>query len=154
MNVLHVGDRIKIAFGTTELQGQEHQISDTGTVTLPLIGAIKVAERTIEQVEEDIRNSYVPKYFKHLNVTVIADRYFFVGGEVKVPSRYPYLSGVTVLLAIQTAGDFTDFADRKHVILVRANGKKETINCKKALHDRKLDLPVYPGDSITVPRGL
>ena len=60
---------------------------------------------------------------------------------------------MTVLKAIQSASDFTDFAKKKKVQLTRSNGrKKETINCEKARQDPKLDLPIYPGDNIYVPR--
>src|SRR5947207_6508 len=63
-NVLRVGDRIKITFGVGNLAPQEHQISETGTVTLPLIGAVRVVDKTIDQVEQEIRDKYVPAYYK------------------------------------------------------------------------------------------
>ncbi len=159
-DLLQNGDRLKITFsGLNEgtilpMHPIDVQINESGTISLPLVGAIKASGASISDLESAIYKAYVPKYYKNLNVTVSAERFFFVGGEVKNPSRLPYLGGVTVLQAIQSAGDFTDFADRKHVRLTRVNGQNEIINCKKALHDRKLDLPVYPGDTITVPRGL
>ncbi len=137
-----------------EMMPHEEQINESGNISLPLIGSIKSAGKTLGQLQMDIQNAYVPKYYKNLNISVTAERFYFVGGEVRSPNRYPYLSGVTVLQAIQSASDFTDFADRKHVQLKRANGKIEIVNCKKALNDPKLDLPVYPSDTITVPRGL
>jgi protein involved in polysaccharide export with SLBB domain len=57
-----------------------------------------------------------------------------------------------VIKAIQSAGDLTEFANRKKIQLTRANGKTYTINYDKALKNSKLDLPVYPGDSIHVPQ--
>jgi polysaccharide export outer membrane protein len=158
---LQVGDRLRIGFSGLNLTDSplpsapmDVQITDSGNVSLPLVGGIKAAGKTIGQLEVDIRDAYVPKLYRNLNVSVTTERFYFVGGEVKNPSRQLYLGGVTVLRAIQTAGDFTDFADRKHVLLVRANGEKHEVNCKKALNDRNLDLPVFPGDTITVPRGL
>ncbi len=157
-DILQVGDRVRIVFSGLrtefEMMPHEEQINESGNISLPLIGSIKSAGKTLGQLQMDIQNAYVPKYYKNLNISVTAERFYFVGGEVRSPNRYPYLSGVTVLQAIQSASDFTDFADRKHVQLKRANGKIEIVNCKKALNDPKLDLPVYPSDTITVPRGL
>ena len=79
---------------------------------------------------------------------------FYVGGEVKNQGRISYIGPITVLKAIQSAGDFTDFAQRKRVKLTRLNGKTETINCIKAREDPRLDLPVFPGDTIHVPRRI
>jgi protein involved in polysaccharide export with SLBB domain len=95
----------------------------------------------------------VPAFFKTLTVTVkIQERYFWVGGQVRFAGQKPYLSQMTVLKAIQAAQDFTDFADRTSVMLTRADGTTVIVNCKKALKNTKLDLPVYPGDRIHVPQ--
>ena len=77
-------------------------------------------------------------------------RYFFVKGEVRAPNRYAYGGGLTVSKAIASAGDFTEEANRKKVILVRANGGgKFTINLARV---DEPDPKVYPGDQIIVPR--
>jgi len=69
---------------------------------------------------------------------------------VRASGRQEYLGPTTVLKAIATAGDFTDFADRKNVILTRADGSQIAVDCIKAATDPALDLPVYPGDKIEV----
>jgi protein involved in polysaccharide export with SLBB domain len=75
-----------------------------------------------------------------------------VRGEVRGPGRQFYLGYTTVLKAIASAGDFTDYAQRKKVSVTHLNGKKQIINCIKAINDPRLDLPIYPGDIIYVPR--
>jgi protein involved in polysaccharide export with SLBB domain len=56
---------------------------------------------------------FTSRFFKTLTVTVrLEDRYFFVGGQVRMPGQKLYLSEMTVTKAIQAAGDFTDFANR------------------------------------------
>jgi len=55
--------------------------------------------------------------------------------------------------AISVAGGFTDFAKRTKVQLTH-NGKTQIINVDKAIRDPRLDVPVYPGDTIYVPRRL
>ena len=65
----------------------------------------------------------------------------------------PYLSEMTVLKAIQTAGDFTDFSRKTQIQVIRANGHKEKlVNYNKALGNPKLDLPIFPGDQVIVPK--
>jgi protein involved in polysaccharide export with SLBB domain len=58
---------------------------------------------------------------------------------------------ITVLRAIDTAGGFTDFANRKNIELRRATtGEKVRVNWHKAIKDPKLDPQVYPNDQIVV----
>ena len=60
---------------------------------------------------------------------------------------------MTVLRAIDTGGGFTDFAAKKRVQLTRAGSKKViTVNCVRALTHPDLDLEVFPGDKIFVPK--
>jgi polysaccharide export outer membrane protein len=75
-----------------------------------------------------------------------------VRGEVKAPGRQVYVGQITVTKAITSAGDFTDFANRKNVLLIRSNGKRFTLNCVKILDGRAPDPGVYPGDQIQVER--
>src|SRR5438309_8795666 len=86
-------------------------------------------------------------------VTVKLDeRFYFVGGEIKVPNRQQYAGPTTVLGAIKAAGGFTDFANKNKVQLRRANGEIHIVDCKKAVQDTKLDLPVHPNDQVFVTK--
>ena len=94
----------------------------------------------------------MPDYYKRLTIIVTGEqRVYSVGGQVKAPGRQVYISATTVTKAIQSAGDFTDFAAKKRVKLTR-NGRTLTVDCVKAAKDPSLDLPVYPGDKIDVPQ--
>lgn len=149
-----VGDMVRVIFsGVSEtIQPHEERIKDDGTVTLPLIGAIIAVGKTPGEVQKIITDAYVPDYYKRLTVTVSSDmRVYYVGGQVRSPGRQQYIGTTTVTKAIQSASDFTDFANRKKVVLTRADGKKFTVNCIKAAKDPALDLPVFPGDKIEVP---
>ena len=77
-----------------------------------------------------------------------------VGGEVRTAGSIAYLGDMTVTKAINAAGGFTEYADRTAVIVTRANRQQVFINVKKALSNPKLDLPMYPGDSIYVKRSI
>jgi len=156
-NTLQIGDLIKIEFSgvPTPIPAHEEHIKDDGTITLDLIGAVKAAGKTVGELQKEIQNAYVPKYYKKLTVTVKgSDLFYYVGGEVKNPGRQLYLGPITVTGAIKSAGDFTDFANKKKVRLIRASGKILIINAIKAQDNPELDLQVYPGDKIDVPRSV
>ena len=155
---LHVGDTIVITFSglPEELTPQEKPIKEDGTITLPDIGRVKAAGKTPGELEDVVHDLYVPKYYTHLNVTVktTSDRVYFVRGEVKAPGRMLYTGVITVSKAITSAGDFTDFASRTDVMLIRANGDRFKLNINKILDGEAPDPPVYPGDQIVVDRRI
>ena len=132
----------------------EGRVSEDGTITLQLIGAVKAAGKTAGELQKDIHDAYVPKYFQRLTVTFRGqDRFYYVGGEVKSPNRYVWAGEITLTKAIQTASDFTDWANKKKVTITRADGKTVgPINCVRVLDGKLTDPPVYPGDKIYVPR--
>jgi polysaccharide export outer membrane protein len=130
-------------------------IKEDGTITMSSIGHVQAAGKTAGELQNEIYNLYVPKYYRHLTVTVnTGDRVYYVTGEVKSPGRQLYVGQMTVTKAITTAGDFTDFANHTKVRLIRSNGQTIKVNCDKALQDPSLDLPVYPNDQIQVPRRI
>lgn len=160
-DVLRVGDKLKIEIRDTPTQMPtfETQIRDDGTITLPLLvntnKTIKAADKRLGDLEAEIHALFVPAYFVKATVSVqIGDRFFTVQGQVYRPGAILYLGDTTVLKAIAAAGDFTDFADKRNVQLTRANGRIYTVNCRKALTRPALDLPVYAGDQIYVPRSI
>jgi len=154
-DIFGLGDQVIVIFSDTSLQPHEERIKDDGTITLHLIGTVKAVGKSPGELQKEIQELYVPKYYQpgRLTITVKSqERAYYVGGEVRNPNRYIYSGAITVTKAIQTAGDFTDFANMKKVRLTRADGKNITVNCKKAQEDATLDPPVFPGDKVHVPR--
>ena len=153
---LSVGDTVTVTFTglPIDMPPYDKLIADDGTITLPDIGAIQAAGLKPHELENFIHDQYVPKFYTHLSVTVktISDRVYFVRGEVHNPSRLIYVGPITVSKAITSAGDFTDFANRKEVYLTRTNGKRFRLNCDKILKGEAPDPPVFPGDQIEVKR--
>ena len=152
----HVGETVTINFsGLPEgaiIQPHQEPIKEDSTITLPYIGAVVAAGKTAGQLQNEIHDLYVPKYYVRLTVTVIpGDLIYFVRGEVKAPGREIYVGETTVTKAITSAGDFTDFASHT-VWLIRANGQRIKVKVDKALEDSSKDPQVYPGDQIVVPR--
>ena len=128
------------------------KVREDGTITLLYNLSFVAAGKTSGDLEREIRARYVPSHYVNMTVTVFTQNsFYFVDGEVRSPNRYPYTGKTTILKAIASAGDFTDYARRGRVQLTRA-GRIILIDCGKALKDPTLDLEVYPNDKIHVPR--
>src|SRR5215471_900815 len=60
------------------------RIGEDGNITLPYIQQVKAEGKTGSQLQKEIHDLYVPKYYVGLNVTVFGtDKYFYVEGEVR-----------------------------------------------------------------------
>ena len=150
---LTVGDYVKVTLSGVQEPPLPHeeQIKEDGTITLPNLDPIKADGKTLGELQKEIYAKYVPLYYKRLTVTVSSgQRVYYVQGQVRNPGRQEYLGQTTVLKAIASAQDFTDFADRRNVVLTRADGTRLTIDCIKAAKDSTYDLLVFPGDKIEV----
>ncbi len=152
---LRVGELLSVTFTDVPnpIPPYEGRIREDGKITLTMNQEFVAAGKTVAELEKEIRDRYVPKYFQNLTVTVRApERFFYVDGQVRIPSRQAYLGEITLLGAIAAAGGFTDFAQPKKVRILRADGKVEMVDCKRAQRDSRFDVPIYPGDRIIVPR--
>jgi len=153
----HVGDTVTVTLtGLPDtIDPHVESIKEDGTITMPDIGHVQAAGKTAGELQNEIHDLYVPRLYLHLTVAVTTgDRVYYVRGEVKNPGRQLYVGETTVTKAITSAGDFTDFANRRNVLLTRANGQQIKVNCKKVLNGDEPDPPVYPNDQIVVKRSI
>ena len=154
---IRVGDTITITISDTPtvITPIDERVKSDGTIILLQNQTFEAAGKKRGELEKEIRDRYVPDFFRTMTVSVRhqpQSQFYFVGGEVKRPDRQVYIGRMTVLKAIQSAGDFTDFARKSKVQLTRADGRTFHINWYKAQKDPKQDLEVFPGDTITVFR--
>lgn len=154
-DVLAVGDAVVVTItgvATEAVPPHEERIKDDGTITLYLLGAVKATGITAGQLQRKLQKEY-ERFFNNPVVTVnTAMRYYYVGGEVKRPGAQGYIGKATVTKAIQVAGDFTEFARKSAIQLIRTDGTKLEVNFNKALRNPEMDPEVYPGDKLHVPR--
>jgi len=154
-NRFAIGDLITVRFAdTNQIPPHEERIKEDGSVTLPLIGVVRAAGKTPAELQSEIHDLYVPRYYKYLTIPPpTIQPVYYVGGQVLAPGRQVYLGATTVTKAIESAGGFTKYAARRRVQLTRSDGKRFIVDCKKAVQDASLDLSVYPGDKVQVPMG-
>jgi protein involved in polysaccharide export with SLBB domain len=146
--ILQTGNELKIiVFGEDALSGI-YQISPNGTIAMPLIGSIPAAGRTRAEVERAITEAYTRGKFLQepkITVSVVSYRPFYILGEVSIPGKYAYTSGLDVLTAVATAGGFT-YRASKTSVLIRHAGDEVWQEYSLAA-----PLSVEPGDLIRVP---
>lgn len=156
--ILQTGETITVAFNDVypPVTAIQDQIKEDGSTTLYFNEKFQAAGKTIRQLQAEIHDRYVPKYYRIMTPSITTgDRFFSVGGEVKAPNRYLWTPGMSVLRAIDASGGFTDFSKKTRVIITRANTRKQEYeDCRKAIKHPELDLPIYPGDQLFVKKKI
>jgi len=105
-------------------------INSDGTIDLPILGSVKAAGFTKDQLKDNITNLILSK--KLLINPIVDIRYLnyevTVLGEVAKPTVITVPNEkISLLKAIGLAGDLTIYGKRKNVLLIRQqNGKKIT----------------------------
>jgi polysaccharide export outer membrane protein len=153
-----VGDVIRVMYeASVPIAPTEIQVPETGLVTIHMGEQVQVAGKMAADVSKDIRDLFTVKkqMYKRLSVNVqVLGRTVSVGGEVRATGSFPFEGGITVLKAINRAGGFTEYANRREVRVTRVNGQQVTVDCKAAMKRPELDVPLYPGDRIEVVRSI
>jgi protein involved in polysaccharide export with SLBB domain len=120
------GDEIEIVVFSAPELNRTVTVGPDGRVALPLIGAVRAADLTAEE----LRDSLVVAYSNQLRqpeLSVVprtyASRQVFVGGEVARPGIYEMPANIDAFQAVALAGGFLPTARRGDVlILSRASG--------------------------------
>lgn len=120
---LGAGDQLRITvFNDPRLTG-EFRITDTGTVALPLVGAVPAAGRTTREMERAVERALKDRnLFNDPSVAVEVTEYrpVFVLGMVERGGQTPYQPGMSVLSAVAVSGGFNYRAVTDRVSVTRA----------------------------------
>lgn len=115
------GDVLEISvFGVNELR-QRGAVNVDGEFSLPLVGQIKVAGRTLPDIRSTIQQLLARKEFRHraadgreevalrpeqISVDIVEYRPVYVNGDVSRPGAQPYRPKMTVRAAVALAGGY------------------------------------------------
>lgn len=127
-----VGPSDLLAVTVFQLQDldREVRVNNLGHISLPLIGEVEAAGRTVTELEQDIAARYAARYLQDPQITVFvkdfASQRVTVGGAVKKPGIYPLTSRLTLLQALALAEGTAEVASLRNVVIFRnAGGKRE-----------------------------
>jgi len=140
------------------------RVNANGTVSMPLIGAVKVGGMTLIEAQAVIE-AKLAQYLVSPQVSLFIEEYgnktVFVMGEVAKPGSYPIPteSRMTVLEAISTAGGFTPIAAQDRTRVLRnVNGVSisYTIEIKAITQQgqKEKDMVLEPNDVIYIPQSF
>lgn len=143
---LGVADKVRVIVFNEESLSGEFTVSDSGTLSLPLIGTVEALGRTPADVIMDIQSRLANGYLREPKVSmdVLTYRPFYILGEVEKPGEYPFVNGLTVMNAVARAEGYTYRANKKKVFIKRAGESEEK---KMTLSP---DLKIYPGDTVRI----
>jgi polysaccharide export outer membrane protein len=153
---LKTGDRVFITLsGSGGLNEQvETLIDEAGGVKLRFIGSIPSVGLTATELEKEIEAEYTERqkiYKEVVARVVVPNTFYFLGGEVRQPGRFPLIGRVTLSQAIPSAGNFTEWANDRKIILARGQ-ERYVINFREIASDPTKDIELQPGDVVTVER--
>lgn len=160
--VIGVGDQVQLTvLGYPEFNSTT-SVKPSGTVTVPLIGEIKAAGLSKDQLQAEIirrLSEYVKaKVFITLNLTSLTAGNIVVLGAVSSQSNFPRTSPVSIFQILASAGGPTGEADLGHVRVFR-NGdlsREEEMDLSGILSSGarvgRTTLMVNPGDMVFVPK--
>ncbi len=128
-----------------------------GKISLPLVDDIQAADLTPLQLKKVIIEKL--KGFidnPTITVTVMEANSFkvYVAGEVKTPGTVRLRSETSVIQLMTMVGGFTDWADKKNILIIRKEKgveKRITANYKKIINGKEPDVTIQRGDMVIVP---
>jgi polysaccharide export outer membrane protein len=131
------------------------QVSQDGTVTLPLVGKVQVAGRTTSEAEQIIAGKLRQKYLQSPQVSVSVKTYgkrITVSGEVKGPRVLADDGATTLSQAVANAGGVSDLANAERVHIAKSINQhvQDEIFNLDDIHAGKVTDPLLKGGDIVV----
>ncbi len=148
--LLGTGDMVRIQVYDEKDLYLESRVSDTGTISYPFLGELKVKGLSLPGLEQLITSRLKGDYLINPKVSIDMMEYrpFYVNGEVANAGSFAYQPGLTVRKAISLAGGFKERASKDKIFIIHDDSKTgELIKVK-------LDAEVRPGDIITVEQSF
>lgn len=138
---------------------QDVTVMADGRITFPMIGEVMAKGLTVTELKE-IMVEKLKNYISNPEITVVVresrSRMIYTIGQILNPGPYQLQSDMTVLQALSTAGGFTEWAEKKSIMIVRRDKNKEVMfhfNYQDFISgkDLKQNIVLEPNDTIVVP---
>ena len=119
-----VGDKLGVrVFQVADLSFEELIVDTSGDINMPLIGAVRSAGRTADEVSSDIAIRLAAKYLRNPQVTITvreaASQKVTIDGAVTKPGVYEMRGSTSLLQAVAMAEGPTQVADLTKVAVFR-----------------------------------
>ena len=131
------------------------RVDSNGRITMPLIGAIQAAGKTIPTVEQELERIYGAKYLQSPEITVFmkesSGQRMTLDGQFNRPGIYPTTTSSSLLQAVAQASGFTPLADETKVYVFRQIGQTKLVanySIKDIRNGKKRDPRLFGGDVV------
>lgn len=147
--VLYPGDEIEVATPTAPELTRTLRVGPDGRVSLPLIGQVMAADRTLFELESDVSAALSTQLVRpvvEVTLRQAGPLKVWVDGEVRAPGVYDMAGDIDAYQAIIQAGGFLPTARPAEVALIRRGpGGRRMM--------RVLDLRPRRGEIVALRRG-
>lgn len=136
------------------------QLSADGTISMPLIGAVKLAGLTTDQaaaaITAKLRDGYLVRPQVSVSIEARVRRTVTVLGQVQSAGVFelPADRQLTLVEAIGMAGGATRIANVKKISLKRRAGPVQILNLKDITSGKSADVVLRDGDVLSIPESL
>jgi len=164
----NIAEWLRPTYGIKDIEPYLVRVSDAGTITLPIVGKLPVAGKTLADVEETVINAYYPKYVVDPPMVVCQvakyqrenERVFTVMGLVNQPDAFPYPPDVqyNLMEALAFARGLDMVADPRYVKIFRQDAIGKVVSATFSVDSKSLakayDVVIKPGDVVYVDHTL
>lgn len=158
--VIGPDDSLSIVYWDHKEMSADVVVRPDGKITLPLVNDIPAVGLTPDQLRQKITDAG-SKFVEAPVVTVIVkdikSRQVSITGEVGKSGWYPINGPMTVIQLIALAGGLQEYADGKHISILRTE-KGQPVSYRfnydevvKKRRNLKQNIELKPGDQVVVP---
>ena len=150
---LNTGDHVQVTVFEEPDLSVSAVLDDTGAISYPLLGELKVSGLTARQLETRITEGLRGRFLinPRVNVSMLEYRPFFVRGEVSSPGGYPFKPGLTVEKAVSLAGGFTSRASKTKFYIISDDSSEGEAEARRSA---TLTSRIRPGDVINIEQSF
>jgi polysaccharide export outer membrane protein len=154
--LLFPGDEIEVATPTAVELTRQLKIGPDGRVSLPLLGHVMAADRTLAQLEADIAEGYAAHLLRpdvEVTLRLAGPLKVWVDGEVRNPGVFDMPGEIDAYQAVVMAGGFLPSAKSGQAALIRRGPGGVRMMRAIDLRPRRAEVvTLRRGDIIFVPR--
>ncbi len=130
-------------------------VQQNGNFTLPLVGDLPAAGKTPIEIQDMLAKAltkYVVKPLVTVTIQEVGSKKYYMDGLIAHPGEYGLATPISILEAISKAGGLQDFANSKHIYILRGD-KRIYFNYRDVLRGKHMEqnIQIEPGDHIVVP---
>ena len=167
---LSAGDMVTLEIVEDKEGGLLRVVTAPGAIEVQPLGRVQVVGKTTTEASADIKRRLEADYYYHATVKLNIDRISPVqvkagtvtlSGQVRAPGPQDMLAAepLTLSIAIQKSGNFTEWADQHKVTLtrqVKGKAQTDTYDVEKIIEkgDSTKDPVLQDGDRIFVPKTI